>query len=302
MVLKKYNFYTIVNKEEVIIHPTKAIHWIQRSEVAAMKLLAPILEPMESERTSDVNVTLWVDKIHLPIYNAQRSNLIAVVFVNYLMPQMNGIAFCKKLNAMPDLKAESILLTAEADEHTAIKAFNAGWIHKFLLKLAGPKLNKNIMEVIQVAQQRYFQKLSEPTLQNLGAPFRALLNNYAFQTIFYQTYKKANATEYYLVDPCGSYVFFDDQMQASWLIVRSNDMIDETVEMLTANDIDTAIIELIKCREKMLFLPSEQDYQHPEALTDYLFDAQPLDKSHYYSLVMGNITALMDWNKVKPCR
>jgi len=65
------------------------------------------------------------------IYEPSRFNNVSVLVVDYLMPTINGIEFCKQLSDKPMYK---ILLTAEADSDIAINAFNEGIIDKFILK------------------------------------------------------------------------------------------------------------------------------------------------------------------------
>lgn len=282
--------------------PKAAIQMIKESEATITDDVAHVIEQIESEKASDFTVNLLIDKIHHAIYNPARCLAIAVIFVDYLMlPDMNGIEFCKALKKINNLNAEYVMLTAEADEETAIEAFNAGWINKFLIKSPDPALNEKIIQITEEAKARYFERVSQNIIHDLGQPFQALINSAAFQTVFDSIFQQSNAAEYYLVDKHGSYVFLDKHVNPTWFIVRSQAMIDETVEMLEASNIDSTIIDQVKNRKKLLFLPSESDYKNPEALADYLFDAHQLDESHYYSMTKGKITKLIDWDKVKPC-
>lgn len=55
----------------------------------------------------------------------------AIVIVDYSMPEINGIDFCKKIAKYP---CKKIMLTGEADYEIAVNAFNEGLIDKFILK------------------------------------------------------------------------------------------------------------------------------------------------------------------------
>jgi CheY-like chemotaxis protein len=143
--------------------PTQAIQMIKQSEATMHNTVAHVMEHIEAEKSSDFTVNLLIDHIHHAIYNPNRRQTIAVIFVDYLMPQMNGIEFCKTLKKIiPALNPEYVMLTAEADEQLAVEAFNAGWINKFLVKSADRGFNQKILDLIETSKQHYFHHLSQP--------------------------------------------------------------------------------------------------------------------------------------------
>lgn len=63
----------------------------------------------------------------------QRNDAVALLLVDYRMPQMNGIAFLMEaMKLYPD--AKRVLLTAYADTEAAIRAINDVQLHHYLLK------------------------------------------------------------------------------------------------------------------------------------------------------------------------
>lgn len=77
----------------------------------------------EENNNLDLNgnsVTTTSNMINM-IYDPTRFNNVAVLVVDYSMPSINGIEFCKQLS---DKSVYKILVTAEADKDIAINAFN----------------------------------------------------------------------------------------------------------------------------------------------------------------------------------
>ena len=91
------------------------------------------------------SVNLNLSTIKEEIYNPKRFDEIAVIIIDYDMPAMNGLDFCRKLGRSPIKK---ILLTGKGDEKIAVQAFNEGLIDHFIQK--GNRDVINIVEVIKI--------------------------------------------------------------------------------------------------------------------------------------------------------
>jgi len=63
--------------------------------------------------------------------DGERYALAGICVVDYSMPAMSGLEFLERL---PDWPGARILLTGRADEHIAVRAFNAGLIEQFIPK------------------------------------------------------------------------------------------------------------------------------------------------------------------------
>jgi CheY-like chemotaxis protein len=66
------------------------------------------------------------------VQNKRRFCIPAVVVVDYAMPHMNGIEFCRKIQHIP---CKKVLLTGNADEKIAVEAFNNHVIDFFIKKM-----------------------------------------------------------------------------------------------------------------------------------------------------------------------
>ena len=85
-----------------------------------------------------------------------RQQRVSVAIVDYDMPKMTGVEFCR---AIPDLPVKTILLTGKAGLETAISAFNEGVIDCFLQK-QDASVSASLRREIKRLQDEYFAEIS----------------------------------------------------------------------------------------------------------------------------------------------
>ncbi|EHL29704.1 response regulator [Legionella drancourtii] len=247
------------------------------------------------DTTSDRVIGVDVGNILNQIYDKKRFNNVSVLVVDYEMPDVNGIDFCKKIQ---ERKIFKIMLTAEADKDTAIKAFNSGLIDKFILKTS-EELYSEITKAVHELTQWYFRELSWNIISGHSASIKALFNNKLYQQLFADVVRQAQAVEYYLVDHSGSILFLDKDANPTWFMVRHVKDLSDQLDLLKGYDLPEQIMDSVAKKEKILFLLSEKEYKKPvEEWVKYLFESKKLDDNYYYSIIQGNITDSIDWNRV----
>jgi CheY-like chemotaxis protein len=89
---------------------------------------------------TNYTVNFDVSSLLKAVNNPNRFAQVSVVIVDYDMPGMTGIEFCRKLTDQPIKK---ILLTGKGDEKLAVEAFNEGIIDHFILKS-----NRDVVKLI----------------------------------------------------------------------------------------------------------------------------------------------------------
>jgi CheY-like chemotaxis protein len=280
----------------VFMKSDEALSAVAQSEEDVNEEVLDLIDPNEDNAISTYSLSIRIANIHRAIYNENRSKYIAGVVVDYDMP-ISGIDFCKDIKSNEIYK---IMLTGKAGNELAIDAFNKRIINKYLAKKSS-SLYEDLVLAISDAKQHYFFEKSKTIIDNLGKNFKNLLINDSFQKIFNKVFQESGAVEYYLVDRSGSYLFLDKELQPTWLIIRSVQEIKEQIAILEEAEIGNEFIELLKSNQKLLFLVSENDYEKPEAITEYLFDANKLNDNYFYSVVKGRVTNLIDWENIKTC-
>lgn len=229
------------------------------------------------------------------IYDKARFNKIAILVVDYQMPEINGIGLCKKIKESDVLK---IMLTAEADKDTAINAFNDGLIDKFILK-TNENLYQEISLAVQELTQRYFEALSKSVINRHSNLINELFEKSTYRKLFSEVATQAQAVEYYLVDTSGSILFLDQDAHPTWLIVRHVDALMEQFDLLKGYDLPERIMDSVAKKEVMLFMLSEKEYKKPIGQwIENLFGSKKLDDNYYYSIIQDKVTDSIDWSRV----
>ncbi|ASQ44715.1 response regulator [Legionella clemsonensis] len=286
-----YNFSAFDNLL-MFINPEEAFNYISSNYKDYLNI---ILDPVSTEDSINQIGGIHINKIIDPIYDSTRYNIPGIIVVDFSMPTINGVEFCKQLKGKELFK---ILLTAEADQSTAIDAFNKGIIDQFILKTDSnflEKLKKSISEFTL----KYFNNVSKLIVKGCGPALNKLLNNDDYNRIFKNIFFKTNSIEYYLLDNIGSFLFLTATGNPTWLIVCDQLKLNEYIEFLEGYSFSELLIEKIKMRKSLLFLFSEKEHKEEISLWDkYIFDSHALNEEYVYSIVQGKITASINWNKV----
>lgn len=229
------------------------------------------------------------------IYEPARFNNVSVLVIDYSMPAMNGIEFCKKINNRHIYK---ILLTAEADSDIAINAFNDGIIDKFILK-THTNLFEQLKIYINELTNKYFVNYSREYLNYGGGSLKSLLTNDSFINLFNSIIIKNEAIEYYLIDRLGSFLFLTRSGKSIWLLISDQVKIDSQVDLLTDYCFPDNMIKKIKDKENILYLFSENEYKEDiSEWKKYIYESKKIDDNYSYALVVGRLTNSIHWDRV----
>ena len=255
-----------------------------------------IVESIRMEDSDTVDCKRGLEDNHILniIYDKSRFDNVAVLVIDYEMPTINGIEFCKKLK---DKNIYKILLTAEADKDMAISAFNSGIINKFILK-TNDNLYEEILISIEDLTFKYFNELAKSSLKG-GDSVKRLLNNDSYKKIFKEVMTNSDAVEYYLVDGLGSYLFLDKNAKPTWLIVCDQRKANEQADLLSGYGFAESTIKKVNDKENILFLLSDSEYKESALnLEKYIFESNKLDDDYSYSVVSGSITKSISWGSI----
>lgn len=239
---------------------------------------------------SDLQNSRLVDTI----FDNARFDNVAVLVVDYDMPQITGVQFCEKLKNINIFK---ILLTAEADKDVAINAFNKGVIDKFILK-GTSNLHQEITTAINELTEKYFYEYSKEFLKKGGSSLKAIINDESYKKVFSDVLNISEAVEYYLVDRLGSFLFLSKYAEPTWLIVCDQRKSDENVDLLLAYEFDENTVDKIRQKNCILFLFSDGERMEASKNWEkYIFEAKKLDDSHSYSIVGVKINSI-PWQNI----
>ena len=185
--------------------PDLLLQLIENDSQDMTQSIFKFVDDVNSDSISGRIINFNVSNIINLLYDKRRFNNIAVLIVDYGMPDINGIEFCQNLK---DKKVFKIMLTAEADSNIAIKAFNDGLINKFILKTT-EHLHQEIILAVNELTHNYFKELSPNLVNRHDGHSHDLFEKTVFKELFTKVISQSQAVEYYRVDNSGSFLFLD---------------------------------------------------------------------------------------------
>lgn len=287
-------------------HPKQAVDFLQQQEYAGfVKQLASVIssadlgESQKAKETTHTYLDMNLEKVRELVYSVNRFREIGVVIVDYAMPGMSGVEVCQQLKQLP---CKKIMLTGIASEEVAINAFNRGLIDHFVRK-DSLCFRKELHDAIVHAQEQYFKEISRPIMQALEMDQNSALSETAFVEKFQQILEEKNILEYYLISQSGSYLMLDEKGNTYWLLVKSEQDMQQSVEIAEGNDAPSELIEPLKKRAHLLFfLTAEEEWGTPiENWSEHMYPAKKLQgdkQNYYYAFIEGKLTDAFESDRV----
>lgn len=231
-------------------------------------------------------INLDLTAIHAEIYNPRRFAEISVVVVDYAMPGMDGLEFCRRIE---NRNIRKILLTGKADEKLAIDAFNEGLIHRYIQK-SDPNVAELITRGIYDLQFQYFHLMSGMVARMLSVTSPSCLHDKKFAEFFYRLRQEKGIVEHYLADNSGSFLLLDDDANSSFLIVRSEEDLRLHYDFALDNGASGEVLDQLAAGEKIpcFWQANEQPREYSNWLT-CLVKAHRFvsDETYFYAYVPG---------------
>ena len=234
----------------------------------------------------DLQIDVQINSIYRQVFNPKRFDRHCVLIIDYDMPNRNGLELARILKTILPVKV--ILLTGEADRETAIDAFNAKEIDRFVSK-SEPHYHPKLIRYVQELQQEYFLEQSIGILKSLDSQELRPLQEPAFIQFFESICEQYHCVEYYLLDEFYSFLLLDAEGHETWLILRSTLDMDSFYELAADEEptVSDDILYSLQNYSKIAFF--KQGSQWIQPANEWLFaDAKPLSGTDmYYGLLHG---------------
>ncbi|HEY1044441.1 MAG TPA: response regulator [Telluria sp.] len=199
------------------------------------------------------SVAFDIDCIHRTCFDGDRFATPSVLVVDYSMPQMNGIDFCKEIASLP---CKKILFTGAADEKIAVEAFNRGLIDRFIKKSDDDALERLEQDILEL-QRDYFARQSAPLRELLALNGYGFVSDDAFADLVRDISGPLGTVEHYLFpNPCGL-LMFDAQGKASLMVVETDASMQAHVEVARDNKAPSSLLAAVHARHMVPFFHAE---------------------------------------------
>ncbi|GAB6043606.1 response regulator [Endothiovibrio diazotrophicus] len=234
---------------------------------------------------ADHVIRLDLRAISRTLFNPGRFDEVSVVVVNYDMPGINGIEFCRQLGGFP---VKRLLFTGTADERVAVEAFNEGVIDGFLPK-GEASIFQRLSGWIDELQRRYFADLSRFVGEALAYDSMGFIRDPAFVALFERLCAEREVAEYYVSNEPAGLVLVDGDGRIALLAVQSAAQMEETralaVELGVAKPL---VAQIAKCRSMPVFWWGADEHEGDvRAWAEHLYPAESLEGRYFYTLVEG---------------
>ncbi len=244
-------------------------------------------------------ITLNLSSIQQEIYNSNRFSEIGVVIVDYNMPVIDGLEFCRKLDDNPIKK---ILLTGKGDEKVAVTAFNEGIIDSYIRKNE-PQVIDHVNEKILQLQTKYFQTITEKMSSIITRESSSFISDPLFCEFFHDVCKNHNIVEYYLLELTGSFLMLDADANPSILVVKCYTDLNVHYEFAKDNEAPKAVLQAIRNGEKIPFAWQADDYFSSLKTEDWekqLFPAKTMEgqETYYYCFIKNPQDSPLDKSRI----
>ncbi|HEU4853153.1 MAG TPA: response regulator [Telluria sp.] len=250
--LRSLSFQLDPTLASVGFHDTRAaLSWLREHSRGANWQHAPLSASFDTNTRSleQCSVAIDIDQIHRISFQPERFHTPSVLVVDYSMPQMNGIDFCKEIAGLP---CKKILFTGAADEKIAVEAFNRGLIDRFIKKSDDDALER-LEADIQTLQQEYFADQSGPLRELLALNGYGFVFDDAFAELVRDISAPLRVVEHYLFPNPGGLLMFDAEGRASLMVVETDASMQAHVEVARDNKAPASLLAAIHARHLVPF-------------------------------------------------
>jgi len=254
--------------------PREAIESILSKNNIFNSLKDYLIEIESNEFDNDCELhSINYDSIIKKLFDEKRFYEPSVIIVDYSMPEMNGVEFCRRIKKHPSLK---LMLTGEADYKLAVEAFNEGIIDQFIMK----DVNTSKIEVVDAVKNlsmEYFKRFSSQVLRDE----KSILKSDQYKKIFNDWINEKNIIEYYSISNTGSNLGMDSKGNMRWLISCLSSDITHYIDVGVAQGASESLLNLLSSKKIQLALFTEVQKKEPvSSWVDYMVN---IDGSFQYN-------------------
>jgi CheY-like chemotaxis protein len=226
----------------------------------------------------------------------ERFSLVSVVIVDYAMPAMTGIDFCRHIKGLP---VKKILLTGKAGDATAVSAFNEGLIDLYLVK-QDARLSERLPLEVGRLQQSYFANRTaviEPLTRAGDASF--LRDPVVVQRID-ELSKQIGAVEYYLRATAPGMMLVDRNGKATSIFVYGAERMRAQLEIAIDGNAPKALMRRLEARDALMACPTKSGFYEDRFASTwgkYVFDCSVITGQNDWHFAV-NPTPVIDLKPV----
>ncbi|TAN53616.1 MAG: response regulator [Methylococcaceae bacterium] len=258
-------------------------HKLLASRTAQTSLYRHIGGTLPRKQYNSVELDMFV--FAKDIRNPSRFAENSVIIVDYDMPGIDGISFCRLID---NPCVQKILISGVADEKIAVEAFNEGIIDKFVLKGSDEK-TKLVNDYITESQNAYFKTKTAPVISAaISGGLYDFLRDDKFAAMFREMRQRHSIAEYYLTtDPCG-FLMINATGDLFFLLIFTLEEFNTHADIIQDQHGPAELYNLVKERSGIPLFDSADGYYTPEVQNwrSYVYPVEKLQGTGiHYTLI-----------------
>lgn len=204
------------------------------------------------------------------IYRAERFSEVSVAIVDYAMPEMDGLSFCRKISKS---RIKKIMLTGKADERVAVDAFNEGLIDGFVMKSDRNAITK-IADLVEKFKKVYVEEENLQLENLLKENLPVFMKDEEISRHVQRVWERHDIVEYYLsINPPG-YVAVTREGAVLLVIMMTPDDFRAHIEIVTDVGGPAELLQCLRTRSAVpYFWRSEGYFDKNQEWQDQVFEA-----------------------------
>jgi CheY-like chemotaxis protein len=233
-------------------------------------------------KLGDRLLRLQLSELRSVVDDQARQQRVSVAIVDYDMPKMTGVEFCR---AIRDLPVKTILLTGKAGLETAIAAFNEGVIDCFLQK-QDASVTYALRREIKRLQDEYFAEICEPINSALALQRPCFFSDPSFVKLFNEVAEKNGVVEHYVCASPPGVMMRDAEGHESFLLISDVESANSQAKVAESQSAPADLLQLLRTRKAQAWFPTNEGFYHPDFEANwsrYIWPAQVLPGSGAWS-------------------
>ncbi len=243
---------------------------------------ASALDDRTDMRVGDRLLRLQLSGLRAVIDDPAREQRVAVAVVDYDMPKMTGVEFCRAIRHLP---VKTILLTGKAGLETAIAAFNEGVINCFLQK-QDASVTLALRREIRRLQEEYFEEISAPISNALALDEPSFFADPSFISLLREMMDENQIVEHYVSATPPGVMMRDADGNELFLFVSHSESLDAQYASAERHNAPADLLKLLQSRQAHGWFPTEDGHYHPDfekTWSKFVRPAEPLPGSEAWS-------------------
>ena len=195
------------------------------------------------------SVTVDVEGIFRISRQRQRFEIPTVLVVDFYMPDMNGLDFCRALQRLP---CKKILLAGAAEERIAIDAMNDGLIDRYVRKQdedALPQLERQIGQM----RQAWFLDQARVERELLALHDYSFLRCPSLAAVVRQLYQQHGFVEHYIFPRPNGILLIDGAGEAQLMVVETERGMQAQYEIARDSGAPRPLLQALEERRALPF-------------------------------------------------